>query len=90
MTAASHTVTTATTDDMAVSRDKLSRAKIIHIRANIDNMTNKFMANDHRYGNGRLCPAVPIVNMHVRATNSRARYLDQHIVNANFWIGCVF
>jgi hypothetical protein len=85
MTAPSHTITAATTDHMALTRDNLPRTKVIHISTNIHNLANKLMANHHRHRNRRLRPAIPIVDMHIRATDSRAVYLNKHIINTYLW-----
>jgi hypothetical protein len=83
-------VSAASADYVPFTRDNLARAKIIYIGANIDNLSNKFMANYHRYGDGGLGPTIPVVDMHIGATDCSAVYFDEDIIDAYFWLRHIF
>ncbi len=90
MAAACHAVAAAAADYMALAGDYLPFLEGIHIGANINNFADKFMANNHRHWNSGLGPFVPVINVHVSATNCRALYFNQHIINTDCWLRHIF
>ena len=69
-TAAGHAITTSATDQMPLGADDIARLEIDHVRADIDDLTDKFVTDGSRNPDGLLCPVVPVINVEVRAANT--------------------
>src|SRR6056297_1116159 len=86
----SQTVATATTDDMPFGTDEVPGMKIDHVRADFDDLTNKFVSHNHGNGNGFLSPRIPVVDMQVGTANARFLYTYQTVIDANGGLRDIF
>ena len=59
--------------------------KICDVGAHLRNFAHKLVPDHHRDIYGFLGPVVPLINVQIRATNSRATHTNEHFINANFW-----
>ena len=57
--------------------------KSLDVGADLDDLADELMADDHRHGNGLLGPGVPVVDVHVGAADAGAQHVDQHVVDAD-------
>src|SRR5665213_933529 len=64
------TVSTPSTNHMALTAYDVAGEEVVDVRSHGYNFANKLMANRHRYGNCLLRPLVPLVNVHIRATDT--------------------
>ena len=54
-----------------------------HLAADLDDLADKFVADDHRHRNGLLRPLVPVPDVDVGAADRRLADPDQHVVGAD-------
>ena len=71
-------------DDMALARDPLADMVFGDRRADLGDLADELMADDHRHRNGLLRPLVPVPDMHVGAADRGFLHPDQHVVRAGF------
>jgi hypothetical protein len=64
--------------------------KINYIRPDLDNFSDKLVANGHRNRNGGARPIVPVVDVDIGAADSRVRDADQNVVDADRGFGDIF
>ena len=69
MTAAGQAVAAAFADDVAFAGDDVADLEPGDIGAHVNDFTGEFVTDGHRHGDGFLCPLVPVIDVHVRATN---------------------
>ena len=81
--AAGEAVAAAAADHVSLAADQVAGEKVRHIGPGLDDPADKFMADGHGHGDGRLCPLVPLVDVHVGAADARAQHLDEHVVDAD-------
>src|SRR6266852_6763617 len=60
------------------------------VRADFDDLTAKFVANDEWDVNGGSRPFIPIVNVQIGAADARGEHANLDVVNAVFGFGNVF
>src|SRR5689334_22287740 len=80
---AGHTVSTSPAGHMTFTRNQFAWTKIVHIGADLNDLANKLMTNDHRHRNRFFGPVIPIVDVYVRAANAGAQHADQNIVDSD-------
>ena len=73
------------TSDVSLAHYQIAARKAFHVIADRIDNTDKFMANCHRHGNCLLRPRIPIINVHVSATDGGLQYPNEHIIALNFW-----
>ena len=70
-------------DNVTLGGNKIAQLDVIHLIANFDDVTAKFVTDD----DGRLdaigCPGVPIVNVDVRATDGCGARANQNIMRTD-------
>jgi hypothetical protein len=85
-----HTVSTAAANQMAFDAYDIAGCKIKHIRADIDDLPDKLVADSRGYFYRRLCPRVPIVNVKICAANATFFRADHYVVDAHLGLRTVF
>ena len=79
------TITTTPTNDVALSADDVAREKVINIGAYLNDLTDKFMTDDHWHGNGFLGPGIPLIDVKIGPANARFVHADEDIVDPDLW-----
>jgi hypothetical protein len=79
------TVSAVATGDVSFGNDEIAASKTFNVVAHAIHNADKLMANDHRHGNRVLRPCVPVIDVHVRATDGCLQDADEHIIAADFW-----
>ncbi len=59
--------------------------KICDVRAHLHNFAHKLVPDHHRDIYGFLRPVVPLINVQIRAADSRAMHTNEHVIDPNFW-----
>ncbi len=59
--------------------------KIGDVRADLRNFTHKLVPDHQGNIDGSLRPVVPLINVQIRAANSRAMHTNEHVIDPNFW-----
>ena len=77
-----HAVAATATHEMALTAHEIARVQLPHVGAGFHDFANELMAGDERHGHVRLRPAVPLINVQVRAADTGSEHADQHIVPA--------
>ena len=77
------TIAATTADEMAFDTDDVADLEIIDVRAEFDDLTDEFVAENCGDFDSRLSPRVPIPDVNVRPAYSRAFHADQHVVDAD-------
>ena len=75
---------------MPFARHDLAGFEVDNIRANLCNLADKLMADNHGNRDSFLCPAIPIINMQVRPADCSPQNFDQHIIGPNGGHGNIF
>src|SRR5882762_142275 len=73
------------TGNVSLAHDEIPARKSFHVFTDSVNDTGKLVTDGHRHWNGFLRPFIPVVDMHVGATDRRLQHPDQHLVTADFW-----
>ena len=73
-------IATVPTGDMPLARDAIADAKTANLLANSDHFTHILMTNHHRYRDRLLRPIIPIIDMHIGATDRCLTDLDHDVV----------
>ena len=55
------------------------------VGASCDNLAAKLMPDDHRDGDRLLRPRIPLIDMHIGATDCGLADLDQNVIDIRFW-----
>ena len=76
-------VTTPATHNVALARDNIAHLKTHDVGAQLDDLAGVLVARRHRGLNRFLRPIVPVVNVHIGATDGGFMDLDQYIVTAH-------
>lgn len=71
-----------TTDDMAFSRNTVSRLELGDVSANFLDDTDEFMADNTRRFDGRLGPGIPFIDMEIGSTDRGMGDFDKDVVRA--------
>jgi hypothetical protein len=90
MPSACKAIAAASADHVSFAADDIARIKIADIRPDLDDLTNKFVADRHRDRNGFLRPLVPLVDVNVGAADAGIAHAYQHIVDADSRLGNIF
>mmetsp|Transcript_12366 Transcript_12366/g.33933 ORF Transcript_12366/g.33933 Transcript_12366/m.33933 type:complete len:344 (+) Transcript_12366:432-1463(+) len=69
-------------DQVALTAHPVAHLETTHALAEFDDRASKFVADGHAMRNRLLGPLVPVVDVHVSATDSSAVHLYQHVVVA--------
>jgi hypothetical protein len=77
-------------DDVAFPADEVTRMKILHIGADFDDLTAKFVTDNQRHMNRGSRPFIPVVNVQVGTADSRAKHANLHVADAGFRLGNIF
>jgi hypothetical protein len=67
---------------MALTAHQVTRLQLPYIAPGFYYFTDKLMADDERNRYVRLRPAIPLVNVQIRAAHAGPEYADQHVVPA--------
>jgi hypothetical protein len=78
-------IATMSTGDVTLADDQVAFCKTFDVIAYAINNADKLMADYHRHRNRFLRPNVPVVDMHIGATDGRFQDPDQHFITADFW-----
>ncbi len=89
VTAARHAVATATADNVALAADQIAGMEVVDVRADSHDFADKFVADSHWYGDGLLRPLVPLINVHIGATDASVVDAYEYVVDADPWLGDV-
>src|SRR5436305_4876898 len=87
MTPPGEAVATASANDVSFPADDLTRLEIGNVRANLNDLANELMAQDGGNLDGRLRPAIPVINVYVSPANSREQGTNLYVVDANLRFG---
>src|SRR5215468_1731699 len=79
---AGHAVAATATHEMALTAHEIARVQLPHVAPGFHDFADKLMADDERHRHVRPHPAIPLINVQVRAANAGSEYADQHIVPA--------
>src|SRR5437870_6573723 len=71
--------------DVTLGNDEIAAGEPFYVLAHAIDNADKLMANDHRHRNRFLRPGIPVVDVHVRATDGCFQHANQHIVAADLW-----
>src|SRR6267154_818493 len=85
MPPSSEAIPTMPTSDVPFGNDEIAASKTFDVVPHAIHNADKLMANDHRHRNRFLRPYVPVINVHVRATDRCFQHANQHVVAGNFW-----
>jgi hypothetical protein len=85
MPPSSEAIPTMPTGDVPFGNDEIAAREAFDVIADSIHNADKLMANDHRHGNRFLRPCVPVIDVHVRATDGCLQDADEHIIAADFW-----
>src|SRR5487761_1215282 len=83
MTPSSQAIATPATNHMPFAANGFSRIEVRDVRAHLDDLTHEFVTYDERNRDRLLCPAVPFVDVKVRAADACAVHFDERLHGAS-------
>ena len=83
MAPAGQTITAAAAHHVTFAAHQIAYVKIGDVRPQLDNLSDKFVADRHRHRNGALRPFIPVVDVNVGTANAGATHANQNIVDAD-------
>lgn len=90
MASSSQAIAAASADHVTLAADDVAAKEVADVRADFNDLADKLVADGHRYGYRLLCPLVPLVNVNVRAADTGVVHPNQHVVDADRWLGDTF
>ena len=78
------TVTAFSAYNMSFSGYNISDVESFYARSHLYDLSNIFVSSCLSYGNGVLCPFIPLIDMYVCSTDCCLMDFDLHIVCTNF------
>jgi hypothetical protein len=90
MPSSGEAIPTMPTGDVSFGNDEIAGAKTFYVIAHAIHNADKLMANDHWNWNRFLRPRIPVIDVHVRATDGCFQDANQHVVAAYFWNRNIF
>src|SRR5581483_6297856 len=79
---AGQAVPAAAADDMALAADEIADREVADVRAELDDLADELVADDHRHRDRPLRPRVPAVDVEVGATDAGLVDADQDVVDS--------
>src|SRR5438105_3236032 len=76
--------------DVTLGADHFTREEILYIGADLSDLADKLVPDDHRRGDGALGPIVPFVNVQVGAANPGAVHMNEDVVDSGLRLGNLF
>jgi len=83
MTAAGEAVAAASADDVAFAGDELAYGDVSDVRAKVDDLSDKFVADDETLADSFAGPGIPIVDVEIGAADSCVEDADLNVVDAD-------
>ncbi len=81
--AAGHAVPAAAADKMTLTAHQVALTQVVHVGADRHDLADELVPDDERLRHVGLCPAVPLVDVQVRAADSGAKNPDEHVIPAD-------
>ena len=81
MPAAGQAIAAPAANDVPFAADDLANVEILDVRARLDDLSHKLVADHHRHGNRLLCPGIPGFDMNIGTADPGAQDLDEHVVD---------
>ncbi len=78
--ASGETIAALAADDVSLARDALADLPAAHMAAELDDLSNIFVADGHGGLDGLLRPLIPIIDVEIRSADRRLLYLYQNVV----------
>ena len=82
MTPAREAVSASAAYDVAFAAHDVAWIEVADIRADLDNLADELVTDDHGLRNGLLRPVIPLVNVHVRPADTGITDADQDVVDS--------
>ncbi len=87
---AGHAIAAAAADDVAFAGDDHAWLIVVDVVADLDDLADKFVADDHRHRDRLLRPLVPLIDVDVGAADRGAFDADLHVVRTRIWLRHIF
>ena len=81
--AAGHAVAAAAADHMPFAADDVARPEVGDVRADLDDLADKFVTHDHGHGDRAPGPGVPVVDVNVGAADAGLFHAHQDVVDSD-------
>src|SRR5256886_7435863 len=78
-------IPTMSTGDVSLAHYEIAAREAFHVIADSINDADKLVADRHRHRDRLLRPSVPVIDVHVSATDRCFQHADEHVVAADFW-----
>ena len=86
--AARQAVAAAAADDVALAADEFAGEEVVHVRADLDDLADELVADDHRHRDRASAPTRPSCRCAGRCRRCRCvAHADQHVVDADVGSG---
>ena len=79
----SPTIPTVPTRDVAFTRHPLPDLEASNMAADLGNLSDEFMADNHRHWDGTLRPLIPFVDVDIRSADGRLANLDEEVIRTD-------
>src|SRR6516164_3364989 len=79
---AGHAMPASPACDVTFTGNQFPRLEVVNVGTDLDNLSDKLMADRHGHWDRFAGPVVPVEDMNVCTANSSAQNADQHIVDA--------
>src|ERR1700722_2320540 len=82
MTPAGAAIAAMPASDMSLAGYAIAGMKAAHLAAHLDDFSGIFVTDGHGHGYCLLRPGIPVVNVHIGATDGGAMHFDEYIIVA--------
>ena len=79
---AGHAVAATAADQVALAAHEVARTQFLHVGPDIHDLAGELVADNQRHRHVRLRPAVPVIDVQVRAADTGSEHTDQNVVAA--------
>ena len=83
-------VSAVPTGDVTLAGDSLADLEPDHVATELFDLAHELVADDHRHGDGRLRPRIPVVDVQIGAADRGLANADQNVAIAWRGLGYIF
>src|SRR5947207_11120866 len=80
-------VAAASADDVALAADNIPGIVVSHVRAHLDDLSHKLVADDQGNRDSGAGPLIPLIDVQVGATNAGMQHTNLDVIDANLGLG---
>ena len=79
-------VTAQAAHDVTLARDEVAGVEVVHVAADLDDLTDELVSNHQRRLDRFRCPRIPRLDVQVRAADAGLAHAHDDVVDPGLWV----